>query len=162
VLVSTGLAGCSSGGTGSGYVTLTKQTSNGVHWQLDASSDGSHLCMYVDGPKGPRDTSIDWVSGACGFDDSPTEGGGYFETGMDPGDTNSYLNYGPLPADATQIRVATNEVVPTYPLPSGKGLPKGRFWFIVEGPGWPSKADGKIINPIPLNSSGKPVDFKNF
>jgi hypothetical protein len=71
--------------------------------------------------------------------------------------------FGPLPSNATHIRVTTHTVIGTHPFPKGKGLPPGRFWLLVVGADWPTRAEGKELdNPQPLDSHGHRVPFKAF
>ncbi|WP_405552143.1 hypothetical protein OHV08_00480 [Streptomyces canus] len=155
------LAGCSTKGPHlPDYVVLSKHVTHGVRWQLDAYLSDDGLCLTVDDPRGPE-VSGDWSSGGCGFDSSPS--GGYWSGGQEPGDENGFVVYGPLPDNATAIRVASHTVVKTIPFPRGSGLPTARYWFVIEPPGWPSKADGTLLSaPQPLDKQGKNVTFKKF
>ncbi|MFG2472993.1 hypothetical protein ACGFXB_47480 [Streptomyces canus] len=142
------------------YVVLSKHVTHGVRWQLDAYLSDDGLCLTVDDPRGPQ-VSGDWSSGGCGFDSSPS--GGFWSGGQEPGDENGFVVYGPLPDNATAIRVASHTVVRTIPFPHGSGLPTARYWFVIEPPGWPSKADGTLLSmPQPLDEQGKNVPFKKF
>jgi hypothetical protein len=156
------LAGC--GKAGYGYTVLTRAVTNGIHWQLDAEPDSSGLCMRVDSPKGP-DVDVSWGSGGCGFNADPPDGS-YYLTGPVPGSAGAdtpWLTFGPLPSNATAIRIATHQVVKTYPFPRGHGLPDGRFWLFVRPPGWPTKSEGTLLDtPQPLDRAGRPVSFKRF
>lgn len=97
--------------------------------------------------------------GGCGFDKSPS--GGYFSGA--PAARASTVAFGPLPTTATRIRVSTREVLTTSPLPTGVGLPTGRFWFQVLPAGWPTPADGAALDtPEPLSATGEPVAFTDF
>ncbi|WP_330269856.1 hypothetical protein [Streptomyces griseorubiginosus] len=155
-LLTVTLSGC---GSTPAYVTLERARTHGVAWQVDAWEQQGKLCIFVDGPKGPK-TAVSWSSGGCGFDNTP--GSAYFVNGWTPGAGDMDLAFGPLPADATQVRVATREVIASKPLPSDAGLPHGRYWLFVWPSGWPNKADGKQVGPTPLNASGKPVAFTKF
>ncbi|MFE2063095.1 hypothetical protein ACFXDH_11920 [Streptomyces sp. NPDC059467] len=140
MLVSAFLVGCSAKGPHlPDYVVLSKHVTHGVRWELDAYLSDDGLCLMVDGPKGP-DVGEDWSSGGCGFDSSPS--GGYWSGGQEPGAENAVIVYGPLPDNATTVEVAGHTVVKSVPFPHGSGLPAGRYWFFIEPPGWPSKADG--------------------
>ncbi|MFI5680435.1 hypothetical protein [Streptomyces cellulosae] len=155
------LAGCAAQGPHlPDYVVLSQHVTHGVRWQLDAFLSDEGLCLTVDDPKGPE-VSGDWSSGGCGFDNSPA--GGYWSGGQEPGDENGFVEYGPLPDNATAIRVASHLVVRTTPFPHGSGLPAARYWFFIEPPGWPSKADGTVLStPQPLDEQGKKVAFQKF
>ncbi|MGW7546404.1 hypothetical protein ACWGKQ_35640 [Streptomyces sp. NPDC054770] len=161
LLVSAFLVGCSAKGPHlPDYVVLSKHVTHGVHWQLDAYLSDEGLCLTVDSPKGPE-VGGDWSSGGCGFDSSPS--GGYWSGGQEPGAENATVVYGPLPDNATAIKVASHTVVKSVPFPHGSGLPSGRYWFFIEPPGWPSKADGTLLTtPQPMDKQGKKVAFKKF
>lgn len=163
LLVSAFLVGCSAKGPHlPDYVVLSKHVTHGVRWELDAYLSDDGLCLMVDGPKGPK-VGEDWSSGACGFNrDHPSDG--YWASGQEPGASQSALVvYGPLPDNATAIKVASHTVVKSVPFPEGSGLPTGRYWFFIEPPGWPNKADGTLLStPQPLDKQGKKVAFKKF
>lgn len=116
LLLSAFLTGCSAQGPHlPDYVVLSHHVTHGVHWELDAYLSDDGLCLMVDGSKGP-DVSEDWSSGACGFDrDHPSDG--YWAGGQEPGAPQSaLLVYGPLPDNATPIKLASHTVVkPTEP-----------------------------------------------
>ncbi|HSY15021.1 MAG TPA: hypothetical protein VK816_03465 [Jatrophihabitantaceae bacterium] len=145
------------------WVTLTTGTYKGVVWKLDAQEYGGRLCLSLDDAKGggDRGAAEGGYSAGCGFDDKETGQNGDLGGGMGPVD--SQIDYGPLPSNATQIRIATNKVIPTGLLPTGKGLPAGRYWVFVYAPDWLTPAVGKPLDPPqPLNARGKPVAYKNF
>jgi hypothetical protein len=73
------------------------------------------------------------------------------------------VSFGPLPSDAVQIRVATDEILTTMPMPRGKGLPAGRYWINVTPAGGPGSALGPaLFTPEPLDAHGQPVPFQAF
>ncbi|MHA6759775.1 hypothetical protein [Streptacidiphilus sp. PAMC 29251] len=161
VLAPAGLTGCSA--QGPAYVVLTKQSTFGVNWQLDARADGKHgLCLTVDDARGPG-SGVSWTSGACGFDLKPPDDD-YYADAPAPGSDTLPITFGPLPERAVRIRIATNVVIPTYPLPAGKGLPAGRYWiFTPPSSAWPDQAQGTVLaTPVPLDAAGNPVPFESF
>ncbi len=153
-------AGCAGHTTSSStpHVLLTGGTYQGVSWSLYAWRQGRQLCMEVDG-HGSATASGQPGAGACGFDHkTPTSG--YYDSGPGPGD--SLVSFGPLPERATQVRVATKEVLPTRSFPAGRQLPVGRYWIQIIPKRWPLPAEGKEVWPKPLNASGRPVAFQDF
>ncbi len=147
-----------------GWVTLTAGTYNGVQWELQASMSNGKLCMQLTGPAGQNDpvNSTAGYPGQCQFDRTcqlcSFTGGGI-------GPADSSVAYGPLPVDATQIRVATHEVLPTFPLPKGHGLPSGRYWVDIRPTNWPTASPGdgtRLATPQPLDAQGHLVKFANF
>ncbi|WP_369222297.1 hypothetical protein AB5J52_12970 [Streptomyces sp. R39] len=151
-------AGCS------GYLQPTPRTllTSGVYqgesWSLYAWQQDGQLCMEVDGPGDPTASGVP-SAGACGFDQKDPSSG-YYASGPGPGDSD--VNYGPLPSRATQIRVATKEILPAKPFPAGRQLPAGRFWIQIVPEDWPVPADGRAITPEPLNASGRRVAYQDF
>ena len=145
-------------------VLLTSGTSQGVWWGVWAWEGGAgHLCMAMagrDGPNAAHPPPQDAAGGACGFARTPSYPH-FVDSGRGP--AGSGFSMGPLPPDATQIRVAAKEILPTEPLPRGVGLPPGRYWVeIVPAAGRPS-ADGRVLDtPQPLNAAAQPVAFKKF
>lgn len=142
------------------YTVLQRFVTDGVHWQLDAFSDANgSFCMGIDGPRGPDHSAhLSWSNAACTFDHS--DAGGYFGGGQAPG-PGAFVAYGPLPDDAVGVRVSTKQVVPSRPLPTGHGLPRGRYWISYEPAAWPGKG-AKSVDPQPLDASGRNVPFKKF
>jgi hypothetical protein len=150
------------------YVKLDGGTYHGAAWGLWAWEQGSELCMMlvpagVD-PGRPVDRSSPTGpaagGGGCGFDDKDPSGGFYTSS---TGPDHSGWTFGPLPAAATGIRVATHEVLATKPLPAGKGLPAGRYWLHFEPAGWPGRAQGTALDtPQPLDAHGRKVAFAAF
>jgi hypothetical protein len=153
------LAGCSSSrSTSNGLVALRSGSYQGVAWRLLAGNVNGQFCMElrrVDGnPQHP-------FAGACVFADQPSKGSSYFASG--PGPHGSYVNFGPLPASAVAVHIATHQGVPSYPLPSGHGLPAGRYWLDFEPASWPTSAEGKALKiPQPVDRHGNPVAFQPF
>ncbi|MET7855230.1 hypothetical protein ABZT48_45495 [Streptomyces avermitilis] len=141
-----------------GYVVLSCQVSHGVRWQLDAFIDEDGLlCMTVDGPKGPG-TQTSWSSGGCGFSSGPSSG--YCMAGPGPGAEETDILYGPLPEDASEVRVAGGKAVASHAFAAGSGLPAGRCWLSF-GP--PKGTDaGRAVDPQPLDASGNKVAFTGF
>jgi hypothetical protein len=147
-----------------GWVTLKAGTYNGVGWELQASMLRGKLCMQLTGPAGQNDPANNAAGypGQCQFDRS-CELCSYTGGGLGP--ANSDVAYGPLPVNATQIRVATHTVLPSSPFPGGHGLPNGRYWIAIHPRNWPgsSPADGApLATPQPLDAQGRAVKFKNF
>ncbi|MGW5656172.1 hypothetical protein [Streptomyces humi] len=153
-------AGCSghSGPKPTPHVLLADGVYQGKSWSVYAWQQGGQLCMEVDGPGDPTASGVA-SAGACGFDQK-NPSSGYYASGPGPGDSN--VNYGPLPSRATQIRVATKEILPTRPFPAGKQLPAGRYWIQIIPKDWPLPADGRAISPEPLNASGRRVAYQDF
>ena len=147
-----------------GWVTLTAGTYSGVGWELQASMSSGKLCMQLTGPTGHNDAANKTAGypGQCRFDRS-CELCSYTGGGLGP--ANSSVAFGPLPVNATQIRVATHKVLPSSPFPGGHGLPNGRYWIDIHAANWPasSPADGTpLATPQPLDAQGHTVKFKNF
>ncbi|MFJ2958882.1 hypothetical protein OG896_32135 [Streptomyces sp. NBC_00669] len=147
---------------GDHYTVLQRYVTGGVHWQLDAyidaDQDGS-FCMSLDDSRGPdHSATLPWANGACGFDGS--DSGGYYGGGQAPG-RNAFASYGPVPDAAVGVRVSTEEVVPTHPLPKGHGLPDGRYWVVYQPASWPGKG-ARSVDPQPLDASGRKVAFTTF
>ena len=172
-IVATGtlLAGCASAHSPgsvttsghSSYVLLTSGSYKGVDWRLFAWQQQGHLCMEFD-PAGSdpahRLAASSAGAGGCKFDDS-NPSTGYYASGPGPG--GSAVSFGPLPSDATQIRVATHETLTAAPLPAGKGLPTGRYWINVMPAGWPAQTEGSALpTPQPLDTNGNTVTFQSF
>jgi hypothetical protein len=157
---------CSSAGTAvksTPHVLLTSGTYNNVWWGVWAWTEGNSLCMAMAGQGGPGAASPgaqDASGGQCGFANYPNEPS-YFDSG--PGPSGSSFSLGPLPASATQVRVASGEILPTQAFPPGDGLPGARYWVeIIPASGVPA-ADGTVLKtPQPLNAAGQPVAFKAF
>ena len=144
----------------SAWVEVAHGTYAGTPWRLDAREQDGHLCLSVDGPGGPNDFATT-MAGECVFADEPAKAGYYYGEGPGPG--TSMVSYGPLPAEATHIRVATHEVLTTQPLPTGSGLPRGRFWIQFTPYHWPTAAEGKALGwAQPLDDAGAPVAFRRF
>jgi hypothetical protein len=153
-------------GTHTSYVRLTSGTYHGVPWQLFAWEQKSQLCMELlpgGADPGHPQAGPSWPAaggGGCAFDHRDP-GSGYYASSTGP--AGSGFSYGPLPARATQIRTATREILVTRPLPSGKGLPSGRYWIHLMPAGWPSEAEGNALDtPQPLDSRGQAVPFAAF
>lgn len=145
---------------GSGeWVQLRSGSYHGVSWRLDAREQHGHLCLSVDSPKGPSDTQHGFA-GACVFEYAPTKASDFWAGGLGP--DRSYVNFGPVPSNAVAIRIATNQLVPTYPLPAGHGLPHARFWIDFEPGGRPSPTQGTTARPQPLDSKGRSVAFQPY
>jgi hypothetical protein len=147
-----------------GWVTLTAGSYHGVGWKLQASMSNGKLCMQLTGPAGQNDpaNSAGGYPGQCQFDRSCAlcsyTGGGL-------GPANSYSAYGPLPVNATQIRVASHKVLPTSAFPGGHGLPSGRYWLDIYPTNWPASSPGdgtRLATPQPLDALGHTVKFQNF
>jgi hypothetical protein len=159
-------AGCTSAGPAvksSRHVLLTSGTYNDVWWGVWAWTEDGSLCMAMAGHEGPGAASPparDASGGQCGFANYPHEPS-YYDSG--PGPAGSLFNLGPLPASATQIRVASNEILPTQAFPSGHGLPAARYWVEISPASGLPAADGTVLKtPQPLNAAGQPVAFRAF
>ncbi|MEV7390907.1 hypothetical protein [Streptomyces sp. NPDC091215] len=139
-------------------VLLTSGVYQGEPWSVYAWQQDGQLCMEVDGPGDPEASGVPSAS-ACGFDQKDPSSG-YYDSGPGPGDSD--VNFGPLPARATRIRVATKETLPTRPFPAGKQLPVGRYWVQIVPKRWPLPADGRAISPKPLDASGRAVAYQDF
>jgi hypothetical protein len=148
----------------SGWVTLTAGTYHGVGWELQASMSNGKLCMQLTGPAGQNDpaNSAGGYPGQCQFDRS-CELCSYTGGGLGP--ANSYSAFGPLPVNATQIRIATHKVLASSPFPGGHGLPSGRYWLDIHPTNWPASSPGdgtRLATPQPLDALGHTVKFQNF
>ncbi len=149
------------------YVMLTNGTYQGTAWRLFAWKQGGYLCMELDpagssdpGNKPSASPGQSVGAGACEFD-KRNPSGDYYTSG--PGPAGSDASFGPLPTNASQIRVATHEILPTMPLPTAKGLPAGRYWINIIPVGWPTPTDGTALDtPQPIDISGKSVKFQSF
>jgi hypothetical protein len=147
-----------------GWVTLTAGTYRGVGWELRASMWHGKLCMQLAGPAGQNDPaqSAGGYAGQCQFDRSCALCS-YTFVGLGPADSASA--FGPLPANATQVRIATHKVVPTSPFPVGHSLPSGRYWLDIHPTNWPASSPGdgtSLATPQPLDAQGNTVKFRNF
>lgn len=147
-------AGCTDDGTSEPSsrtvpVRLAAGTTNGARWGLWAWEQDKQLCMALAGPN--RYSARATTNGGCGFNNQRS--GGYYMGGRAPGGKlGAYVDYGPLPSRAVRIR-AHGKIIDTKPLPTGHGLPRGRYWIsFATGPG----------NPQPLDARGKPVPFQAF
>lgn len=146
------------------YVLLTSGSYKGIDWRLFAWQQQGHLCMELDpagtDPDHRPAASSAGGAGACQFDHSDPSSG-YYASG--PGPAGSAVSFGPLPDDATQIRVATHETLATASLPTGKGLPTGRYWINIMPAGWPTQTEGSALpTPQPLDANGGKVAFQSF
>jgi hypothetical protein len=146
------------------YVVLTTGAYQGHAWQLFAWEEG-HLCMaflpagYDPDHLPPASPPVG--AGQCEFEKTQIPTSSYYDGG--PGYVGSFEAFGPLPTDATQIRVATHEVLPTMPMPQGRGLPAGRYWINIMPAGWPAATQGAALDtPQPLDAQGRPVQFQDF
>lgn len=141
-----------------GLVKLRTGVYRGVIWRLDAGTVNGQFCMQLSRVNGPHPGEF---AGACVFDNDPTGPSYYYASGLGP--RGSGVNYGPLPISAVAIRIATHQVVPTYPLPARSGMPKGRYWVDFEPDNWPAPQEGRPLNnPQPLDQQGKPVAYQAF
>lgn len=151
-------------------VLLRSGTTQGVAWYLWAWELNGSLCISTGTPVGPDGGEITppdhaVTGGQCEFTDK-YEGAAYYmsaEGGQDAaGDPTVSLSFGPLPSNATQIKVADKLTLPTEPLPSGKGLPSGRYWVWADKY-TPPASEGAVLDiPQPLDVQGKPVAFQDF
>ncbi len=142
-----------------GWVVLHSGSYQGVGYQFDASLDDGRLCLELFGTVSPKDTSAGYA-GQCEFD-TRWATSAYWGSGEGPG--NSTAAFGPLPTNATQIKVATHEVLQTFLFPKRDYLPAGRYWLDLTSPSWPAPADGAALDvPQPLNAHGQPVNFTRF
>jgi hypothetical protein len=147
-----------------GWVTLTAGTYHGVGWELEASMSNGKLCMLLTGPAGQDDlaNSAGGYGGQCQFGSSCALCS-YTFVGRGP--ANSDSAFGPLPVNATQVRIATHKVLPASPFPGGHGLPTGRYWLDIRPTNWPASSPGDgppLATPQPLDAEGHTVKFKNF
>ena len=145
-------------------VVLASGTYHGQAWYLMAYESGGHLCMDS-GPQPSLSATATaggdgtFSGGQCRFYQGPGVTYSFEATGPD----GSSLDFGPLPASATQIRVATHEITATRPFPAGRGLPSGRFWVQLVTSDWPLPSEGSALSQeVPLNASGKPVSYQDF
>lgn len=146
------------------YVVLTSGVYQGAGWRLFAWEQQDHLCMELDpagySPDHRSPPALVAGAGGCEFD-KRNPSSGYYDSGPGPG--GSGVSFGPLPTNATQVRVASGQVLPTMPFPVGKGLPAGRYWLEVTTSGRPCRTAGTALDtPQPLDSQGHPVKFQNF
>jgi hypothetical protein len=143
------------------WVEVAHGARHGVFWRLDIAEQDGQLCMSVDGAGGPSDP-VHAFSGACGFVNDPNGAGFYYASGLGPADDD--VNFGPLPSTATHIRVASNLVLPTHPLPHVDGMASGRWWFeLVSRDGSPAVGEGHVLDtPQPLDDAGHLVLWKEF
>ncbi|MYS20239.1 hypothetical protein GA0115240_117736 [Streptomyces sp. DvalAA-14] len=149
---------------GHDHVTLMRQTTHGVRWQLDAWESGQGLCLAVDGPGGPDDTLGSKGSGACTFS-APTKknpDNSFWFAGTVPGspEGTTGIAYGPVPPQTARVEVATHLTVPAVPLPAGHHLPRARVWWSIDTPG---ASTGQLLpNPRPITSSGRPLPLQAY
>lgn len=168
-------AACSGGGGRGGpahgtvsarspQVLLTHGSRNGIRWGLWAWEQPQNgrrvLCMDLSGPDRYAAAGAPGVppTGGCAFNDR-SPGSGYYASGLGPGSGTS-VSFGPLPVRAATIRVA-GITLPTYPLPSGRGLPRGRYWIRFAS----SRVTGTTApssSPVPLDAHGHRVPFQPF
>jgi hypothetical protein len=165
-VILTGAVGCSSAGSGSRpskQVLLTSGVYDGVWWGVWAWTEGKTLCMGMAGHGGPNDSTPpaqDASGAACGFARTPSYPH-FYDSG--PGPAGSGFSIGPLPAAATQIRVASHEILATTAFPAGDGLPAARYWVEIIPATGIAEADGAPLGtPQPLNASGQPVPFRAY
>jgi hypothetical protein len=166
----TGLAaGCSSDNN-TAPVMVASGTTAGVGWYLWAWDQSGTLCMSTGTPVGPDGGNITpapraMSGGGCGFDRKTPDGGYYVGAqggGSGTGQFTASLSFGPLPDQATQIKVASDLVLATRLFPLGKGLAPGRFW-VWAGAVRPPAAIGTVLDtPQPLNAEGQAVAFQDF
>lgn len=151
-------------------VMLASGTTEGVVWYLWGWESAGSLCMATGTAAGPVGGSITLApqamgGGQCGFDNKQPDSS-YFggaEAGGSPTEQpTAALTFGPLPTRAARIKVAADLILTTRPLPSGKGLPAGRFW-VWAGPFDPPASEGAVLDtPQPLDDENHPVAFQNF
>lgn len=167
-------AGCgnAAGGTAASTtpVLLESGTTEGVAWHLWAWEQSGKLCMSTGTAGGPDGGTITpapraMTGGGCEFDRTTPDSSYYVGAQGGGTGTSQYtasLTFGPLPAQATRIKVASNLTLPTQTLPGGEGLPAGRFW-VWAGPFQPPASVGTVLTtPEPLDATGKPVAFQPF
>ena len=162
--------GCTGFSRSSAPVMLASGTTEGVAWHVWAWEQDGTLCMATGTAAGPDGGSITPSAraisgGSCEFDRKYPDSAYYSGAqggGSGGGQFTASLAFGPLPNQATQIRVASRLILKSEPFPSGKGLPAGRFW-VWAGPFEPPASEGTVLDtPQPLDSSGKPVAFQAF
>jgi hypothetical protein len=146
---------------GHDHVTMVRQTTHGVRWQLDAWESGQGLCLAIDGPGGPKDTL---GASACTFS-APTKkdpNNSFWFAGTVPGLTEgtTSIGYGPVPPQTSRVQVATHLTVPAVALPAGHHLPHARIWWAFDTPG--TSAGQPLPNPRPLTSSGQSVPLRPY
>ena len=142
------------------WVTVQRGAYQGHAWQLDVQEKDGQFCMSVVGPRGPSDVTHT-LTAACGFENKPQNAAFYYSDG--PGPTaDSNVVYGPLPSNAVSIRVATNQVLPTYPIPHQRGLPVGRFWIEFCSASCATPPGTALDRAQPLDAEGNVVAFKRF
>ena len=145
----------------SDWVELQAGRYGTMPWRLLAREQGHTLCLALASPGtgNPSSAAAAASAGGCGFNaDHPSAG--FYASGPGPGGVVS--SFGPLPARATRIRVARNQTIPTFVLPSGHGLPAGRYWVFIPPTFWPNAATGPATNPQPQDDQGNPVGFTRF
>jgi hypothetical protein len=135
---------------------------NGATWTLEAAEHHGQLClvMWAKEKSGARTLAGD----GCGFDNR-FRGSTYYTGAAAFSAAGQELfadSFGPVPNNATQVRIAANEVVATVPFPAGKGLPRARFWVHVANPNLPSSTSGKELTPEPEDEAGHPVPFADY
>ncbi|MBR7832723.1 hypothetical protein KDL01_05595 [Actinospica durhamensis] len=162
------ISGCGDGETTP--VLLRSGTTLGVAWYLWAWEQKGSLCMWTGTPAGPDGGDITpppnaVTGGQCDYTDTYPAATYYMgaEGGTDGKDDFTVsLVFGPLPSDATHIKVATQLTLTTQPFPSGKGLPTGRYWVWVDSYVPPASVGSVLDVPQPLDDQGKPVAFQIF
>lgn len=135
-------------------------TSSGAVWQLDAKEIDGRLCMQLSGPRGPRHRA--GYGGECGFDRSQALGDYWVSTSIRTADGVAGIRFGPLPTQATRIRVDTHRVIATHLFPPRTGLPTGRYWLGLEPRHPPPRSGRVLILPVPLDTTGHPVAYAKF
>jgi hypothetical protein len=151
---------------GHDYVTLMRQTTHGVRWQLDAWESGQGLCLAVDGPAGPESTGAlgSQGSGACTFS-APTKqhpDNSLWFAGSEPGlpQEAATVSYGPVPPQAVRVQVTTQLTVPAVLLPTGHHLPHTRIWWAFYTPG--AASGTPLDHPRASTASGHPVPLRPY
>ncbi|MBR7832724.1 hypothetical protein KDL01_05600 [Actinospica durhamensis] len=168
VLGSSLISGCGAGQTTP--VLLRSGTTLGLAWYLWAWEQKGSLCMSTGTAAGPDGGDITpppnaVEGGQCEYTDKYPAATYYMsaEGGTDGKDDFTVsLVFGPLPSDATHIKVATHLTLTTQPFPSGKGLPTGRYWVWVDTYVPPASVGTVLDVPQPLDNQGKPVAFQIF
>ena len=137
------------------HVALASGTYLQGRWTLTAWRNSDNLfCMEMVF----TDPSI-VAPGGCSFNNKP--GGGYYVSGdVAP---NGDESFGPLPLQATSVRISETATVPAHTFPAGRNLPAGKFWLQTAGRGWKPAARGDlVIDPQPLDKHGLKVAFVDF
>ncbi|POM24914.1 hypothetical protein BTM25_35530 [Actinomadura rubteroloni] len=150
-------------------VTLTGGTAaGGQSWTLQAGVERNRflrhqerLCLSL--MAGRRQTG-----GGCEYDARPS--GSFWDFSQGPG--SSFFLLGPVPANATSVRIVyphrVDRTVTTRPLPALHGVPTGRYFVIDADPTGSIAADGDGAGRgdwwtvTPLDSSGHAVPFTVF